>query len=410
METKINLDIEKIRSDFPVLNQTINKRPFVYFDNAATSQTPKQVVDALTEYYYRYNSNVHRGIHYFSQIATEKFETTREHVRSFINAEKREEIVFTKGTTESINLVASSFGKKYIGEGDEVVITAMEHHSNLVPWQEICRLNKAVLKIVPFDEQGEVHLDELEPLLNERTKIIAIPHISNTIGTILPVKEITQLAHKHNIPVLIDGAQASPHMKVDVSDIGCDFYCFSSHKMFGPTGVGILYGKMGWLEDMEPYQYGGEMIDTVTLDQTTFNEVPYKFEAGTPNIAGVVAFDAAINYIEALGFENISAHENELLIYATRQLQQIDSLRIIGNANNKASLISFVVDGTHPYDMGTIIDKLGIAVRTGHHCAQPVMDFYGIPGTIRASFAVYNTKEEIDRLVEAINKAKEMLA
>lgn len=410
METKINLDIEKIRNDFPVLNQTINKRPFVYFDNAATSQTPKQVVDALTEYYYSYNSNVHRGVHHFSQIATEKFETTREHARSFINAEKREEIVFTKGTTESINLVATSFGKKYIGEGDEVVITAMEHHSNLVPWQEICRLNKAVLKVLPFDEQGEVHLDELEPLLNERTKIIAVPHISNTLGTILPVRDITRLAHKYNIPVLIDGAQASPHMKVDVSDIGCDFYCFSSHKMFGPTGVGILYGKMGWLEDMEPYQYGGEMIDTVTLDQTTFNEVPYKFEAGTPNIAGVVALNEAIKYIETLGFENISAHENELLMYATRQLQQIDSLRIIGNAKNKASLISFVVDGTHPYDMGTIIDKLGIAVRTGHHCAQPVMDFYGIPGTIRASFAVYNTKEEIDRLVEAINKAKEMLA
>lgn len=410
METKTNLNIEKIRNDFPVLNQTINKRPFVYFDNAATSQTPRQVVDAIADYYYNYNSNVHRGVHYFSQIATEKFEHTREHTSSFINAGRREEIIFTKGTTESINLVAQSFGKKYISQGDEVIVTGMEHHSNLVPWQEVCRLNNARLKILPFDDKGEIHLDELEALLSNKTKIVAVPHISNTLGTILPVKQITELAHKYNTPVLIDGAQASPHMNIDVQDIGCDFYCFSSHKMFGPTGVGILYGKFDWLEDMPPYQYGGEMIDTVSLDQSTFNEVPYKFEAGTPNVADVVAFDAAIKYIEELGFDNITTHENLLLNYATRELQQIDSLRIIGNAKNKASLISFVFDNIHPYDMGTIIDKLGIAVRTGHHCAQPVMDYYGISGTIRASFAIYNTTEEIDRLVDAINKAKEMLA
>lgn len=409
MQKKINLDIEKIRSDFPVLNQTVNKRPFVYFDNAATSQTPKPVVEAIANYYYNYNSNVHRGVHNLSQVATEKFENTREHIRSFINASEKEEIVFTKGTTESINLVAQSFARKYIGEGDEVIITGMEHHSNLVPWQEICRMSNARLKVLPFDKKGEIQPDELEALLNSKTKMVAIPHISNTVGTILPVRQITELAHKFNVPVLIDGAQASAHMKVDVREIGCDFYCFSSHKMFGPTGVGILYGKREWLEEMPPYQYGGEMIDTVTLDQTTFNEIPYKFEAGTPNVADVVAFDEALNYLEAIGFDAIGAHEAELLEYATNQLQNIEGLRIIGNANDKASLISFVVDGVHPYDMGTLIDKLGIAVRTGHHCAQPVMNFYGITGTIRASFAIYNTKEEIDRLVAAINKAKEML-
>lgn len=409
MQKKINLDIEKIRSDFPVLNQTVNKRPFVYFDNAATSQTPKPVVEAIANYYYNYNSNVHRGVHNLSQVATEKFENTREHIRSFINASEREEVVFTKGTTESINLVAQSFAKKYIREGDEVIITGMEHHSNLVPWQEICRMSNARLKVLPFDKKGEIQPDELEALLSSKTKMVAITHISNTLGTILPVRQITELAHKYDVPVLIDGAQASAHMKVDVREIGCDFYCFSSHKMFGPTGVGILYGKREWLEEMPPYQYGGEMIDTVTLDQTTFNETPYKFEAGTPNVADVVAFDEALNYLESIGFDAIGAHEAELLEYATNQLLNIEGLRIIGNANEKASLISFVVDGVHPYDMGTLIDKLGIAVRTGHHCAQPVMNFYGITGTIRASFAIYNTKEEIDRLVAAIKKAKEML-
>jgi len=410
METKINFDIEKIRADFPVLDQTINNRPFVYLDNAATSQTPQQVTNALVEYYNNYNSNVHRGVHYFSQIATEKFENTREHTRAFINAPRKEEIIFTKGTTESINLVAHSFGKKYINEGDEVVISGMEHHSNLVPWQEICRMNNARLKVLPFDDKGEIHLDELEALLGEKTRIVALTHISNTLGTILPVKEIVELVHRYDIPVLIDGAQASPHMKIDVQEIDCDFYCFSSHKMFGPTGVGILYGKHQWLEDMPPYQYGGEMIDTVTFDQTTFNEIPYKFEAGTPNIADVVAFDAALSYLEDLGFENIAVHEHELLKYATERFQQIENLKIIGNATHKASLISFVFDNIHPYDMGTIIDKMGIALRTGHHCAQPVMDFYGISGTIRASFAIYNTKEEIDRMVDAVEKAKDMLS
>ncbi|MCF8334717.1 MAG: cysteine desulfurase [Bacteroidales bacterium] len=405
----MNLDIAKIRRDFPVLNQTINKRPFVYFDNAATSQTPKPVVEAIADYYYNYNSNVHRGVHYFSQLATEKFENTREHARSFINASESDEIIFTKGTTESINLVAQSFARKYIEEGDEIIITGMEHHSNLVPWQEICRMSNAHLRVLPFDENGEVQPDELEALLNSKTKMVAVTHISNTLGTILPVRQIVEMAHNYNVPVLIDGAQASAHMRVDVQEIGCDFYCFSSHKMFGPTGVGILYGKREWLEEMPPYQYGGEMIDTVTLDQTTFNEIPYKFEAGTPNIADVVAFDEALNYLEDIGFDAIGAYEKDLLEYATNQLQNIQGLRIIGNAAEKASLISFVVDGVHPYDMGTLIDKLGIAVRTGHHCAQPVMDFYGITGTIRASFAVYNTKEEIDRLVQALKKAKEML-
>lgn len=409
METKTNPDISKIRRDFPVLNQTVNKRPFVYLDNAATSQTPRQVVDAISDYYLRYNSNVHRGVHHFSQIATEKFEATREHTRAFINAADHSEIVFTKGTTEAINLVAESFGQKYIGKGDEVVITAMEHHSNLVPWQEVCKRKEAVLKVVPFDENGEVHLTEVEKKLTNKTKILAATHISNTLGTILPVKEITALAHKYNVPVLIDGAQATTHMAIDVQDIGCDFYCFSSHKMYGPTGVGVLYGKKAWLEDMPPYQYGGEMIDTVTFDQTTFNEVPYKFEAGTPNIADVIAFNAALDYIGKIGFEAIAAHENDLLEYATSRLMEIEGMKIFGNAPKKASLISFLVKGIHPYDMGIIVDKLGIAVRTGHHCAQPVMDYFGIPGTIRVSFSIYNTREEIDRLVEALSKAKEML-
>jgi cysteine desulfurase / selenocysteine lyase len=406
----MSIDINKIRSDFPILNQKIYNQPLVYLDNGASSQKPTQVIEAIGHYYKNEHSNIHRGVHFLSAEATSAYEQVREKTRIFINAEKQHEIIFTKGTTDSINLVASSFAKKYINEGDEIIVSEMEHHSNIVPWQMICGEKKATLKVIPVNNNGELIFEEFEKLLSEKTKIIAINHVSNTLGTINPVKKIITAAHKNNVPVLLDGAQAVPHMQVDVQELDCDFYAFSSHKMYGPTGFGVLYGKEKWLNEMPPYQGGGDMIKTVTFEKTTYNDLPHKFEAGTPHIAGGIGFGTAIDYINSIGYENISLHENEILKYATEKLLQIDGLRIYGTAQKKAAVISFLVNKIHPYDMGTILDRLGIAVRTGHHCTQPLMDKYDIPGTVRASFAIYNTIEEVDILVSGIIKAKKMLS
>jgi cysteine desulfurase/selenocysteine lyase len=402
-------DIAKIREDFHALHQLVYKKPLVYLDNAATTQKPKVVIDTLLEYYNKQNSNIHRGVHYLSQQATVAYENARITVQKFINAEHSHEIIFTRGTTESINLVASSFAKKFLNKGDEIIISEMEHHSNIVPWQLVCEEKQALLKIIPFSENGELIFEEYKKLLNEKTKLVAITHVSNAMGTINPVKKIIEEAHKHNIPVLIDGAQALPHIKVDVQELDCDFYCFSGHKMYAPMGVGILYGKEKIMEELPPYQGGGEMIKNVTFEKTTYNELPFKFEAGTPNVGDGLGLAAAIKYLDNLGIENIQSHETSLLGYATKKLLEIESLRIIGTTKEKTGVISFLVGNIHPSDMGTILDKLGIAVRTGHHCAQPIMDHYGIRGTVRASFALYNTKEEINILVEGIIKAKEML-
>jgi len=402
-------DINKIRNDFPALHQLVYKRPLVYLDNAATTQKPNCVIETLKNYYEKQNSNIHRGVHYLSQQATTAYEEARKTIQQFINAERSHEIIFTRGTTESINLVASSFAKKFLKAGDEVLISAMEHHSNIVPWQFACEERNAKLKVIPFDNNGELILENLDSLLSERTKIVAITHISNALGTVNPIKYIISEAHKKNIPVLVDGAQSVPHMKVDVQELDCDFYCFSGHKVYAPMGVGILYGKEKWLDELPPYQGGGEMIKNVTFEKTTYNELPYKFEAGTPNVGDGLGLATAIKYLTALGFENIFNYEDELLAYANKKLSEIEGLRFIGNAKEKKGVASFLVGKIHPYDMGTILDKLGIAVRTGHHCAQPVMDFFGIPGTVRASFALYNTKEEVDILIEGIKKAKQML-
>ena len=402
------LDINKIRKDFPILQQQVYGNPFVYFDNAATTQKPQCVIDAVVKYYAGENSNIHRGVHYMSQKATTAFENARETVRKFINAPHAHEIIFTRGTTESINLVASSFGKKFIEKGDEILISAMEHHSNIVPWQMICEEKQAILKVIPFHKNGELDTMAFKKLISEKTRIIALTHVSNALGTINPIKELIQKAHAHNIPVLIDGAQGIAHTRVDVQDLDCDFYCFSGHKVYAPMGIGVLYGKEEWLNAMPPYQGGGEMIKTVTFEKTTFNELPYKFEAGTPNVGDVLGLEAAILYIDALGLDNISLYESELLDYATTELSKIEGIRIIGTAKHKAAVVSFLIDAIHPYDAGTIIDRFGVAVRTGHHCAQPVMDIFEIPGTIRASFAFYNTREEIDVLIKAIHKVKEM--
>ncbi len=397
------------RDDFQLLDQTVNGHPLIYLDNAATTQKPKEVINSLIDYYTLLNSNIHRGVHYLSQQATTAFEESRATVQHFINAAHQHEIIFTKGTTESINLVASSFGKAFLHEGDEIIISEMEHHSNIVPWQMICEEKGAHLKVLPIDEEGNLKIEELELLLTQKTKIIAVTHISNALGTINPIKRIIEIAHKKDIPVLIDGAQAMSHQPVDVQDLDCDFYCFSGHKMYGPMGVGVLYGKEAWLEKLPPYQGGGEMIQRVTFTHTTFNELPFKFEAGTPNVADVIGLKSAIDYINRIGISKIAQYENELLEYGTKQLLSIPGLSIIGKAKEKASIISFILDHIHPYDAGLLIDKWGIAVRTGHHCAQPIMDKYGIPGTIRASFALYNTKEEIDRLVDTIKKVQIML-
>ena len=402
------LDIQNIRAQFPALHQEVNGKALVYFDNAATSQKPQMVIDAITHYYSKENSNIHRGVHYLSQQATNKYEAAREAVRRFINADSIEEIIITRGTTEAINLVSSCLARSLFKEGDEIIISAIEHHSNIVPWQMACEQSGALLKVIPVLDSGELDMDAYEGLLNEKTKLVAVNHISNALGTINPIEEMIPLAHAQGALVLIDGAQAVPHTKVDVQALNADFYCFSAHKMYGPTGVGILYGKKEILEEMPPYHGGGEMIKEVTFEGSTYNDLPYKFEGGTPNIAGGIGIEAAIHFMEEVGIENIAKQESKLLKYATKKLKEIGGIRFIGEAKNKAGLVSFLIEGIHPYDAGTILDKLGIAIRTGHHCAQPVMERFNVPGTIRASFAVYNTREEIDIFIAGINRVKIM--
>lgn len=400
--------VNKIREDFPILHQTVYGRPLVYFDNAASTQKPVQVIRAISGYYETDNCNIHRGVHFLSQRATEAYEETRKMVQRFINAASSHEIIFTKGTTESINLVASSFGKQYISPGDEVLISIMEHHSNIVPWQQMCLERGAKVKFIPIHENGELNMDAFHKMVNEKTKLVAITHVSNVLGTINPVKEIIAYAHTYGIPVLVDGAQSIPHLGADMHDLDCDFYCFSGHKMYAPMGIGVLYGKEKFLEALPPYQSGGEMIKEVHTDRTTFNELPFKFEAGTPNVEGVYGLHAAIDYLQGLGMDNILNYEQEILKYATDKLTAMGDIRIIGTAKEKTSLISFLIGTIHPYDAGVIIDKMGIAVRTGHHCAMPLIEWYKIPATVRASFAFYNTVEEIDSLVEAIIRVKQM--
>ena len=407
-ETEI-IDLQKIRSDFPILSREVNGKPLVYFDNGASSQKPKQVIDVISHYYEYEHSNIHRGIHTLSQEATNAYEDARKTLQHFINAKHDHEIIFTAGTTGSINLVASSFGKKYLKEGDEIIISTMEHHSNIVPWQMICEEKGAILKVVPINDEGEFLMEEFKDLLSEKTKLVAVTHVSNTLGTINPVKEIIEKSHANGALVLIDGAQSVPHTKVDVQELDCDFYVFSGHKMCGPTGVGILYGKEDILNELPPYQGGGDMIKTVTFEKTTYNSLPHKLEAGTPNIAGGIGLAAAAKYMNEIGIDKIEAYEHELLTYATQQIKQIDGVRIIGEAENKASVLSFLVDGTHPSDIGMIVDKLGIAIRTGHHCTEPLMNRFNIPGTARASFAFYNTIEEIDIFITALKRAIKML-
>ncbi|MFH6945459.1 aminotransferase class V-fold PLP-dependent enzyme [Flavobacterium sp. FlaQc-50] len=403
------LDIQKIRADFPILSQTVNGKPLVYFDNGATSQKPQIVIDAIEKYYQEINANIHRGVHTLSQLATDAYEISRGKVQQHINAKFAHEVLFTPGTTHGINLVTNGFAS-ILKPGDEVLVSALEHHSNIVPWQMLCEKTGAVLKVIPMNEDGELIMDAFDALLSEKTKVVTVNHISNALGIINPIKYIIEKAHAVGAAVLIDGAQAVPHLKPDVQDLDCDFYVFSGHKMCGPTGTGILYGKEAWLNKLPPYQGGGEMIKEVTFEKTTYADLPHKFEAGTPNIAGGIVLGTAIDYLNNIGFDNIQKHEEELLEYATKRLLEIEGLRIYGTGKNKASVVSFNIDGIHPYDIGSIIDKLGIAVRTGHHCAQPIMNFFCIPGTIRASFSFYNTKEEIDLMVDAVKKAKTMLS
>jgi cysteine desulfurase / selenocysteine lyase len=404
-----NLNINKIRQDFPILDEVINGKQLVYFDNAATTQKPIHVLDALANYYGHYNANIHRGIHHLAEKATSAFEASRKAIQAFMNAKLTEEIIFTYGTTDGINLVAQTYGRRFLKEGDEIIISTLEHHSNIVPWQMLCEEKGCVLKVIPINEAGELLMDEYEKLLTERTKFVSVVHVSNALGTINPVKEIIQKAHAVGAKVLIDGAQASSHLTIDVQDLDVDFYVMSAHKLYGPTGMGALYGKKALLDAMPPYRGGGEMIKEVTFEKTTYNELPYKFEAGTPNIADVVAVKNALDYVADLGKENIASYENELLKYGTAALQEIDGLKIIGQAKEKVSVISFVLDGIHPQDVGVILDQQGIAVRTGHHCTQPLMKRLGLAGTSRASFAVYNTTEEIDRLVNGIRKVQKMM-
>jgi len=403
-------NIEQIRADFPILHQQIYKKPLVYLDNAASTQKPRQVIDVISHYYEHDNCNIHRGVHYLSVKATEAYEEARKEIRQFINARNTHEIIFTKGATESLNLVASSFGKRYLAAGDEVVTTIMEHHSNFVPWQQMCFERGARLRVAGINDKGELDVTGLKNLVNEKTRMIALTHVSNVLGTINPVKEIIEFAHLHNIPVLIDGAQGVSHVQVDVQDLDCDFYCFSGHKMYAPMGIGVMYGKEKYLEELPPYQFGGEMIKEVHLDHTTFNDLPFKFEAGTPNVEGVLGLQAAVSYLTSLGMPEIARYEHDLLKYATEKLSGIEGMKFFGTSLQKASVISFLIGDIHPYDAGMIIDKMGIAVRTGHHCAQPLIEFLGIPGTVRASFSFYNTFEEIDRLAEAILKVKQMFA
>ncbi len=403
------LDTQKIRADFPILSQKINGRPLVYFDNGATSQKPQVVIDAISQYYQEINANIHRGVHTLSQNATDAYEISRGKIQNHINAKHPHEVIFTSGTTHAINVVANGFAS-LMKEGDEVLVSALEHHSNIVPWQMLCERTGAILKVIPMNDAGELIMSEFDKLISTKTKMVTVNHISNALGTINPIKYMIDKAHEVGAAILIDGAQATPHLRPDVQDLDCDFYVFSGHKICGPTGVGILYGKEDWLRKLPPYQGGGEMIATVTFEKTTYADLPHKFEAGTPNIEGGIVLGTAIDYLNEVGFENIANYENELLAYATEKLLEIEGLKIYGTATAKTSVISFNIDGIHPYDIGTIIDKLGIAVRTGHHCAQPIMDFYKIPGTIRASFAFYNTKEEIDLMVDAVKKAKIMLS
>ena len=402
------LAIQKVRTDFPILSQKVNGKPLVYFDNGATSQKPQVVIDAISKYYQEINANIHRGVHTLSQLATDAYEDSRNKIQNHINAKFAHEVIFTSGTTHGINIIANGFAS-VLKVGDEVLVSALEHHSNIVPWQMLCERTGAILKVIPMNESGELILSEFDKLLSEKTKIVTVNHISNALGTINPIKYMIDKAHEVGAAILIDGAQAVSHLKPDVQELDCDFYVFSGHKMFGPTGTGILYGKEAWLNKLPPYQGGGEMIKEVTFEKTTYADLPHKFEAGTPNIADGIALGTAVDYINSIGMENIQEQEKELLEYGTRRLLEIEGLRIFGTAAEKTSVISFNIDGIHPYDIGTIIDKLGIAVRTGHHCAQPIMNFFNIPGTIRASFAFYNTKEEIDVMVEAVKKAKLML-
>ena len=394
------------RQDFPILNQTVHGKPLVYLDNAATAQKPHQVIEALDEYYRTYNSNIHRGVHTLSEVATDAYENARRKIQHFINAETLKEIIFVRGTTEGINLVAQSYGRSKLRAGDEIIISTMEHHSNIVPWQLLCEQTGAVLKVIPINDAGELSMDDYKNLLGDKTRIVAITHISNALGSINPIAEITALAHAVNAVVIIDGAQAAPHMKLDMAALDCDFYTFSGHKLFGPTGIGVLYGKQALLEDMPPYHGGGDMIKMVTFEKTLYNDLPYKFEAGTPYIAGVIGLGAAVDYLTDVDVDSIRDYEHELLQYATRAAGTVPGLRLIGTAAEKASILSFVVDGIHPHDLGTILDHDGIAIRTGHHCAMPVMERYGIPATARASFAFYNTTEEVDKLIAGIDKAK----
>ena len=404
-----NTYIEKLRADFPLLSEKINGKPLVYFDNGASSQKPQSVIDSISEYYTKYNANIHRGVHTLSQEATTMYEDARKKVQHYINAEKEEEVIFTKGTTDGINLVANGFSKGILKVGDEVLISAMEHHSNIVPWQMACESSGAVLKVIPISDSGELLMDELDNLLSSKTKIVALTHVSNTLGTINQVKEIIQKAHDKGIPVLVDGAQSVPHMKIDVRDLNADFYVFSAHKMYGPTGVGILYGKAEWLNKLPPYQGGGDMIKTVSFEKTTYNDLPHKFEAGTPNIAGGIALGAAVDYLNELDWKQLELHENELLEFGTSEIKKIPGIKIIGEAKNKAGVISFIHEQAHHYDIGTLLDQMGIAIRTGHHCTEPLMYRMKVSGTARASFAFYNTHEEVEIFIKSLQRALNML-
>ncbi|OIP82866.1 MAG: cysteine sulfinate desulfinase [Porphyromonadaceae bacterium CG2_30_38_12] len=405
-----NIDIDKIRSEFPILKELIYKKPLVYFDNGATTQKPQCVLDRINYGYEHLNANIHRGVHYLSQKATEAHENARKTIADFLGAEKREEIVFTRGTTEAINLVAFSYGEAFCHEGDEVILSVMEHHSNIVPWQMLCERKKMTLRVVPMNENAELDMDAYKNLLNDKTKIVSITHVSNVLGTVNPVKEMISLAHARHIPVLIDGAQAVPHIAVNVQDLDADFYVFSGHKIYAPTGIGVLYGKEKWLNAIPPYQGGGEMIAQVSFEKTTYNELPYKFEAGTPDYIGSTALAEAVNYVQQIGIENIAAYEHALTTYATKRLLEIEQMRIVGTAAYKGAVISFLIGSIHPYDLGMLLDKLGIAVRTGHHCAQPLIDSLGLPGTVRASFGIYNTKAEVDIFIDALKRVVIMLS
>jgi len=403
-------DVHRIREDFPILKQQVHGRPLVYLDSAATSQKPQVVIDAIKDYYSEQNANVHRGVHYLSQLATREYEDARVKIQRFINAAETHEIIYTRGATEGINLVAQSYGRKFVHEGDEIIISAMEHHSNIVPWQMLCEQNRAKLRVIPINDDGELLIEEFARMLNRNVKMVAVTHLSNALGTIVPVKRIIELAHSQDVPVLLDGAQAAPHLKVDVRELDCDFYAFSGHKMCGPTGIGVLYGKSHWLESMPPVLGGGDMISSVTFEKTTYNVLPYKFEAGTPNIEGAIGLGVAVDYLSEIGLDLIAAYEHELLEYGTEIISAIPGVKIIGTAQEKAGVLSFTVDGVHPHDVGTILDDQGIAIRAGHHCAQPVMKRFNVPATARASLAFYNTKQEIDALAEGLQKVIEVLS